>query len=51
MCYPQVSIKLIAETATGEQAWVPFYLFDTDGGKLQNARKLWVGAFYLASKS
>jgi hypothetical protein len=36
----QMSFKLIAETAGGEQAWVNFYMFATDGGKLQKARKL-----------
>jgi hypothetical protein len=36
----EMSIKMLAETAGGHQAWVDFYLMATDGGALQYARKL-----------
>ncbi|KAG5179945.1 hypothetical protein JKP88DRAFT_247177 [Tribonema minus] len=37
----QYSVKWLAETADGKtQAWVDFYLVNTDGGELQVARKL-----------
>jgi hypothetical protein len=36
----EMSIKMLAETAGGHQAWVDFYLMATEGGALQYARKL-----------
>lgn len=43
----EMSIKMLAETAGGHQAWVDFYLMATDGGVIQYARKLNVSQYLI----